>query len=423
MASTIIKQLNRTLISTLGADNRHLYELDMDLNPRIEAFWFVGGIIPPFQAVRIRRRLFSKREFANDPVLRGMQYVGKPVLTLRHQHPLKPFVEMNYDELTTQNENIPSDEISKVDPYAIGWTTSHRHGVTVPGFWPGNVREYGLMSFYDRKHILSRPKAHGIEDDKMTLHSHAITSAYAWLFGQATYQGFSTFNDLTYPLSSQNIVTDGQTWSFYRYQMNTTVSYTNVAEPNYKFNQCWGTDEMKLFEHVDENGKVHGFNDDVLRRLIQFYINAPKQRNYEMKPFLDPNEKKIADIEDVDRRQWLEKTFKRLTANRVKNRTIPEVYSWEKIYKIDNKTRAMDKKRRFFELGINPFQRRLNEHYPQYIPRQLRAGGIYDRKRFRATYYPLNHRSNEPRTMSLSLLGAPDWGLRRKIDRFNKSFK
>ena len=34
--SGLVKQINRTLINALGADNRHLYELDADVDPRYE---------------------------------------------------------------------------------------------------------------------------------------------------------------------------------------------------------------------------------------------------------------------------------------------------------------------------------------------------------------------------------------------------
>lgn len=42
-ASSIVSHLNRVLTRILGADNAHLYESDVDIDPRIEAFWFVGG--------------------------------------------------------------------------------------------------------------------------------------------------------------------------------------------------------------------------------------------------------------------------------------------------------------------------------------------------------------------------------------------
>lgn len=310
----------------------------------------------------------------------------------------------------------------EVDPIAANFKTDHRHGVTVPGFWPGNVREYGLLSYYDRSALEIRPKTYGDEDNKASINAQAITASYSYAFGQACYQGFGTFNDLNYPLSAQTIITDGKTWSFYRYQLNTTVMHTEALEPNYKYNQCWGSDEMQLYDHVDENGKIHGLNDDVFKQLIRFYLNEPKARDYEMKPYLDPHEKKIADIEDVKRREWLESSYKYFMSNRNRYKEAPETYNWEKIYKIDHQTRPMDKKLRFFELGINPFKRRLDEHRPQYIPRCLRPGGIYDKKKYKDTYYPLNHRSNDPRTQSHSLFGAALKGKERIFDRKRDSY-
>lgn len=44
-ASAVVNHLNRVLTRTLGADNGHLHEADVDYDPRIEAFWFVGGKI------------------------------------------------------------------------------------------------------------------------------------------------------------------------------------------------------------------------------------------------------------------------------------------------------------------------------------------------------------------------------------------
>lgn len=421
--SRLVKQLNRVMINALGADNRHLYESDVDYDPRIEAFWFVGKFVPPLNVQQFRKVRKQLKDTMTEPVDRAFQYVGQPMLTVRHQYPLEPFEEVDFEAMTKQNENIPFEEISLVDPLAHGYHTHHRHGVTVPGFWPGNVREYGLLSYHDRTHLIKRASVLGINDNIAAIHSQGVLSSFAWTFAQASYQGFSTYNDMTYPLTTQTVVTDGQNWSFYKYQLNTTLIHTELNAPNFKYNKCFGTEEMKLYEDVDENGKIHGFNEDVLRQLIRFYINEPKVRTYEMKPYLDPKEKKIADIEDIDRRQWLEKIYKNLVSNRPRQNLTPEIYNWEHIYKIKFKTMPLDKKLRFFEYGINPFKRELSEHIPEYIPRELRAGGIYDKKKYRATYYPLDHRSNDPRTMTNSEFGAAKEGIRKKYDRFKKTFK
>lgn len=221
------------------------------------------------------------------------------------------------------------------------------------------------------------------------MHAHAILSSYAWLFGQSCYQGFSTFNDPTYPLTNQTIITDGQFWSFYVYQLNTTQVHIDAIDTNPKINRCWGTPEMKLYEQIDENGKIIGFNDDVLKNLIQFYINKPVERSaIDMKPYLSKDEPIVAYIDDEKRRQFLETGFKYLNSNRPRHRLVPEVFHWEKIYKIDNQTKQLVPKRRFFELGINPFARKLTEHTPPYIPKAIRPGGPKSKNKWEKTYYP-----------------------------------
>lgn len=416
-----MKQLNRIIVNTLGADNRHLYETDVDVDPRHEAFWFVGGIEPTKRVREQRESLKWFKPYAEEPLNRPFQYIGKPFLAVRHQHPLKPFVNVDFDSITTENENIPSVSI---DPRALGFSTDHRHGTSVPGFWPGNVREYGLISYQDRSFMnLRKKRPFGDVDNQEALHSCGIISSFSWLFAQACYQGFSTYNDMTYPLATQTIVTDGQMWSFYKYQMNTTCTHTQLDGPNFRYNQCWGTKEMKLYDQIDENGKIQGLNDDVLKILLQFYLNQPAPREHEMKPFLDKNERKIADIEDEKRRDWLEKRFKSLVSNRPRQRLTPEVYNWEKIYKIDNKTKPLSRRLRFFELGIDPFKRQLNEHQPAYIRRGLRARGPHDKKKWDATYYPLDHRMNIPKERSHSMMGAPRNPFVALMDRKRKSYK
>lgn len=419
--SGIVKQLNRILVNALGADHRHLLESDADVDPRHDAFWFVGGIDPTTIVKKQRKGVGWYDEFVDDPVDRPFQYTGKPFLALRHQHPLQPFETIDFDSLTSGNEKIPAVTI---DPRALGFTTDHRHGTTTPGFWPGNVREYGFISYQDRNFLNIRREEFGEEDRQDALHSQGILSSYAWTFAQACYHGFSTFNDMNYPLATQTVITDGQFWSFYKYQLNTTCIHTNkVPDVNYRFNKCWGTKEMKLYDQIEDNGKLQGLNEDVLKNLVTFYMNQPKARDYNMKPLLGNKEKKVADLEDVKQRDWLEKLFKYVMSNRPRHRLTPEIYSWEKIYKIDHNTRPMARKLRFFELGINPFKRRLNEHQPQYIPRHKRARGIHDKKIWEPTYYPLDHRMNIPKEMSHSSFGAPRDKFAYKMDRKRKSYK
>lgn len=121
---------------------------------------------------------------------------------------------------------------------------------------------------------------------------------------------------MTYPLVSQTVITDGQWWTFCAYQLNTTLLHSEYADENPVRNMCWITEPMKLFDTV-ENEKIHGFNEDVLKSLMKFYINMPEERvDVNMKPYLGESVKHIADIPDVERRKWLEEHFKNLVSNR-----------------------------------------------------------------------------------------------------------
>lgn len=276
------------------------------------------------------------------------------------------------------------------DPRAMSYESKAQHGCTVPGFWPGSQHQFGQLSYHDRSHFLGRDPEFPGQDHQETLHSQAILASYSWLLGQAFYQGFSTYNDLTYPLVTQTIITNGQFWSFYVYQLNTTTMHIVAIDDNPKVNQCWGTKELKLYDEIDDNGKLIGFNDEVLRQLIRFYTNVPKQRNVEMRPYLGVEEQTAADIEDPKRREFMETAFKHIFANRPRHRLAPEIYNWERIYKIDNQTMPMEPRRRFFEMPDMkpPCLRRMDEHRAKYIPKNLRPGGPKSRDKYEQSYWP-----------------------------------
>lgn len=213
-----------------------------------------------------------------------------------------------------------------------------------------------------------------------------MKASFGWLLAQANFQGFTTYNDITYPLVTQTVITNGQLWSLYAYQLNTIEMHNENIFENPKHNICFGTKPMKLYESF-EDGKIKGLNEHVLKMIVQFYLNAPEERDHEMKPYLGKEEQVVADIEDDNKRCWLESRYKHLVSNRPKHFLVPEVYMWEDIYKIQHDTRGLEARRRPFELGIHPYKRRLDEHLPPYIPKLLRP---YPRarKRFETTYYP-----------------------------------
>lgn len=286
--------------------------------------------------------------------------------------------------------DVASIPVSRCDPQAIGYKRVYQHVTAIPGYWPGSVAEFGQLTYHNRFNYNVKHNDIDANDEPNSLKAQGILKSFGWLVAQACYQGFSTYNELTYPLTTQTILTDGRNWSFYLYQLNTMVFETVHFEKNQRANKCWGTAEMKLFDVVDETGNVAGFNEDVLRHLVRFYLSEPKERTHEMRPYLDKEDYTVADIEHTERRKFMEEKYKHLVSRRPRHRKdmLPEVYLWEWIYKIKFNTRPIDPRRRFFELNKDPWERRLDEHTPEFIPKWSRPGGIRSPIKWKPTYYP-----------------------------------
>lgn len=96
--------------------------------------------------------------------------------------------------------------------------------------------------------------------------------------------------------------------------------HSEHVDENPKRNICWITEPIKLFDKIEDD-KVHGLNEEVLKTLIKFYMNMPKERvGIDLKPYLGKSVKVIADIEHDERRNWLEKQYKHLVNNRPRHR-------------------------------------------------------------------------------------------------------
>ncbi|XP_029668999.1 39S ribosomal protein S30, mitochondrial [Formica exsecta] len=378
----LIQKINRTILIHLSSMYPHLLQTEVDIEPRLEASWFTGGIDPPPFTKRYRKRIKSLRNSIDDPVDLPVQYLGHPAMHLRYKHPLREIIPLS--ECTNPALEVPT---FKMCPLVLTYRLGRRHLTNIPGFWPGDENEFGFLSYHNCTSLQKRLKKYDDTFEALTV--QAILASYSWLLSQACYQGFSTFNDITYPLTTQTVITDGQWWSFFVYQLNTTLIHSEYADENPKRNLCWITNPIKLFDKI-ENEKVYGLNEEVLKTLIKFYTNIPEERiGVDLKPYLGQSIKLIANIKGGEKRNWLEKQYKHLVCNRPRLRRIPEIYDWQKIYLIQHKTRPMDKKREPWEFGIRIFKRRLDDHQPPYIPRCLRTNPK-KRKigRWAKTYYP-----------------------------------
>ena len=118
--------------------------------------------------------------------------------------------------------------------------------------------------------------------------SKAMLASWGWLSAQATHLGFSPLTELTYPLVTQGTITDGQTWTFTAYQLNTVDLTTNTPENVTCNNVMWmNNKDVKLYDDVDEaSGKIVNFRPEVLAPLVKMYLREPKMRDYSLTPYL-----------------------------------------------------------------------------------------------------------------------------------------
>uniref|UniRef100_A0A069DZ91 Putative 28s ribosomal protein s30 mitochondrial n=1 Tax=Panstrongylus megistus TaxID=65343 RepID=A0A069DZ91_9HEMI len=392
-ANDVIETINSVLLSSLSSQHSHLLETVVDYKPRLEAFWMVGSFHPSETVFKKRKDKGLNDDECSDPVDHWIQYFGSPVVQLRNQNPLS---QLETQHLKDYNEpsNTMIVPLENSDPsLKYGILFERRHGTSIPGYWPGDENEFGLLSYHTQAYLLDRPPHFGSKEHNDSLLAQAILSSYGWLQGQASYQGFSTFTDVTYPFVTQNIITDGRQFTFSLYQLNTTVLHSENSLTNERVNICVTMPTSILYEEIRGNEFI-GWNDDVVSTLLSFYIKKPKNREegFELKPYLHPEEKYVADIEDKDRRIWLHKQFRHMYSNRPRNRLPYEIYDWERIYKVKFPTRPLDARLRPFERDCNPLEdRKYNEHMPPYVPKQFRPKKKHWtgwRSKFAKTHYP-----------------------------------
>jgi hypothetical protein len=88
------------------------------------------------------------------------------------------------------------------------------------------------------------------EEDYNGYKSAAINLGHAELTAQAYYLGFSKWKDLTYPLTGQYVLTNGEYFSLAKYQLN-TLRLWNKSSP--LSNLCYITKPEKYLFNFRES--------------------------------------------------------------------------------------------------------------------------------------------------------------------------
>lgn len=285
--------------------HEHLLESTIHNKPRLRSFWWHG-------------------DFKSPPKCNNLcfQFTEQPALILRMKTPLSPIIDMDDPFCSThevQNFNY--------HPRVLGIPFKAKSFLTsVPGFWPSDPFEYPLLLVYTRDKLLKLESKIEKYDLKKIEDSVSVMASFGWLNAIAQYQGFTPFHDLTYPITAQTILTNGQDWNFIVYQLN-TISFHSDVDMKDRQNICWSSGKLRLFDTV-EDGQVKGINDEVLKMLLRFLLHVPKFPEYELKPYLGEDTRSEEDI-------LILRTFLR---NRYSNRPHCNAYRdeipmWQRIYK------------------------------------------------------------------------------------------
>lgn len=277
---SIRSQLIDCLVRSLSADYPHLRTCQYGECVKVKAFWDRHGY-PLLPSI-------FKSDDGDD---KQSSYRGKMYTRfhtdftcshqLRSEMPLKPFVD-HFSPLCTETPY----PLFKYWPKDLSQFKEWVKTTCVPGYLHGDPCQFGLLAMDCPMKLYRRQLKYekDIVNDLQT--GMGLVTMFAWTVAQAHYLGFNMHTELTFPLSSQMIITDGQKFSFFAYQLNTLEMWKD-DDANPLRNLCWHQENLKLFEDI-QDGQLTGFNDDVLKQIIKFFINQPFKPDYPLRPYLPP---------------------------------------------------------------------------------------------------------------------------------------
>ncbi len=94
-------------------------------------------------------------------------------------------------------------------------------------------------------------------------------------------------------------------------------------------------------------------------------------------------------IEDVRRRVWVHDKYRKICARVKRTFRDPEIYDWERIFKIEHRRRVTDAPKRFFEQHLDPINdMTFTQKKAPYVPKKLRPPNTPKRERLEKRYFP-----------------------------------
>ncbi|KRZ14749.1 28S ribosomal protein S30, mitochondrial [Trichinella zimbabwensis] len=253
-------------------------KLQVDRDTPCEAFWIRSG----FSSKETDEEADMENIYGKGAGNVAFCYREKVCTQIRTTYPLSAFISSD-DPLC-----LSSIDKFAVDPQLIGMQSDSRHLRMVPGFEYGDDQEFGLVTTRTFGDVYSKMIQWEAEQEELheCLISLGIATNFAWLTSQAHYLGFNQYNDITYPMVAQTIVTDLRMWYFFAYQLNTLRLMDPWDESILPNNVCWYQGPVKLFDDFD--GSVFtNFNEEVISLCLKFLLNKPDEcTETNLRPYL-----------------------------------------------------------------------------------------------------------------------------------------
>ncbi|XP_020499648.2 39S ribosomal protein S30, mitochondrial [Labrus bergylta] len=258
LVGPVLRSLASGLTYSLVKYNPLLLLCSLDIDPKVHFYWRRGERIIPkgHRKGRLEPTRFQIDDQPNSQIritqqlpqfvpLEASYTAEVPEITLAPN--VMPLFRRQYDNNIFTGSKLP-------DPACYGHTQFH----LVP----------------DRYHRDRMARQKQSDQVEVFLRANGLASLFAWTGAQAMYQGFWNNEDVTRPFVSQAVITDGQFFSFFCYQLNTLALSVEADANNPRKNLLWGTESLRLYESV-QDGEVVGLNDGVIKLLIQFLMNQP----------------------------------------------------------------------------------------------------------------------------------------------------
>ncbi|KRY41351.1 28S ribosomal protein S30, mitochondrial [Trichinella spiralis] len=238
-----LDQIIHASILLFSPSRIYLANAQVDRDSPCEAFWIRSG----FSSKQNDEEADMENIYGKGAGNVAFCYREQVCTQIRTTYPLSAFI--------SPDDPLCSSSIDKfaVDPQLIGMQSDSRHLRMVPGFEYGDDQEFGLVTTRTFGDVYTKMIQWEAEQEELheCLISVGIATNFAWLISQAHYLGFNQYNDITYPLVAQTIVTDLRMWYFFAYQLNTLRLMDPWDESILPNNVCWYQGPVKLFDDFD----------------------------------------------------------------------------------------------------------------------------------------------------------------------------